>query len=76
MVKKSYKLTNNIWHKSARMGEILNPCHNFEISNTLVYPVKKSYKLTNNIWHKSARMGEILNPCHNFEISNTLVYPE
>ena len=27
-----------IWHKSARMGEILNICHYFDISSTLVYP--------------------------------------
>ena len=26
-----------VWHKSARMGEILNPCHNFEIFITLVF---------------------------------------
>ena len=27
-----------IWHKSARMGEILKPCHNFEILIALVFP--------------------------------------
>ena len=29
---------NIIRHKSARIGEILNPCHNFEIFLTLVFP--------------------------------------
>ena len=28
----------DIWHKSARMGEILNPFHNFEIFSALVFP--------------------------------------
>ena len=28
----------DIWHKSARMGEILNTCHNFEIFRALVIP--------------------------------------
>ena len=27
-----------IKHKSERMGEILNPCHNFEIFKALVFP--------------------------------------
>ena len=29
---------NHIWDKSERMGYILNPCHNFFIFNTSVYP--------------------------------------
>ena len=27
----------SIWHKSARMGKILNPCHNFKLFSTLQF---------------------------------------